>query len=291
MNAAILLSVVAGIGWAVNIVLVRWSLERTAAPPMIGALVGLSTAALLVTGAALLTTQPLPDSTSIWKFALVGAIAPGSSQGLFVAAIGAIGTSRSSVLVSTNPLVSVLLAITFLDEGWQLAVIIGTLLTVMGGALISWEPGVGFRQLGVVLALATAVTFGVRDVVARQFSSTSNVSSLWSAAIVLITASFVVGTIAVLQRHGSNKRNIILDISQALPEFSLSGVAIAVALTSLFAALNQGQVSLVAPLSNAAQSLAVVALGAIVFGARERSNRVLVALVLVVIGGALITTA
>ncbi len=287
MNAAILLSLVAGCGWAVNIVLVRWSLDRTAAPPLVGALVGLTSAAAIVTAAAILTTQPFPDTATISKFALVGAIAPGSSQGLFVAAIGAIGTSRSSVLVSTNPLVSVLLAMLFLNEGWQTIIIVGTFLTVIGGALISWEPGIGFRQIGVLLALATAITFGVRDVVARQFSSTSDVSSLWSAAIVLTTASLVVGTLTVLRRP----RTISDDIRRALPEFGLSGLAIAVALTSLFGALNQGEVSLVAPLSNAAQSLAVVALGAMVFGARERTGRVLVALVLVVIGGVLITAA
>ncbi len=287
MNTAIVLSLLAGCGWAVNIVLVRWSLDRTSAPPLVGALVGLSTAAILVSALALASSQPFPDASTIGKFALVGAIAPGSSQGLFVAAIGAIGTSRSSVLVSTNPLVSVLLAMIFLNEDWQVVVIAGTLLTVAGGALISWEPGIGFRQVGVLLALATAFTFGVRDVVARQFSTTSDVSSIWSAAIVLISASLVVGAIALVQR----RRTIGLDVKAALPEFALSGVAIAIALTALFSALSQGRVGLVAPLSNAAQSLAVVTLGAVVFGARERTNRILIALVLVVIGGALITTA
>lgn len=287
MNTAIALSLLAGCGWAINIVLVRWSLDRTSAPPLVGAFVGLSTAAIFVSGAALISSQPFPDASTIGKFALVGAIAPGSSQGLFVAAIGAIGTSRSSVLVSTNPLVSVLLAMILLNEEWQVVIIIGTLLTVAGGALISWEPGIGFRQIGVLLALATAFTFGVRDVVARQFSTTSDVSSIWSAAIVLISASLVVGAIAVVQRHQTIGR----DITTALPEFALSGLAIAIALTSLFGALNQGKVSLVAPLSNAAQSLAVVTVGGLVFGARERTGRILVALVLVVLGGALITTA
>ncbi len=287
MNTAIALSLLAGCGWAVNIVLVRWSLDRTSAPPLVGALVGLGTAAVLVSTVALISSQPFPDATTIGKFALVGAIAPGSSQGLFVSAIGAIGTSRSSVLVSTNPMVSVLLAMILLNEDWQVVVIVGTLFTVAGGALISWDPGFGFRQIGVVLALATAFTFGVRDVVARQFSTTSDASPIWSAAIVLSAASLVVAGIALVQR----RRKIGHDMKMALPEFALSGVAIAVALTALFGALDQGQVSLVAPLSNAAQSLAVVALGALVFGARERTNRILVALVLVVIGGALIATA
>ena len=81
------------------------------------------------------------------------------------------------------------------------------------------------------------------------------------------------------------------EISRAIPSFAYSGLAIAVALTSLLTAFNHGQVGLVAPLANAAQSLVVVALGTLVFGARERTTRILLALVLVAMGGVLITTA
>jgi hypothetical protein len=62
-----------------------------------------------------------------------------------------------------------------------------------------------------------------------------------------------------------------------------------VALPSLFAALDRTRVGVVAPLTNAAQSVMVVALGAAVFGARERTPRILAALVFVVAGGTLIT--
>ncbi len=287
MNPAIPLAVVAGSAWASNIVVVRWALDRTRARPLTGALVGLSTAALTVSTVAFLSAQSLPDSASIWKFALIGAIAPGSSQGLFVAAIGDIGTSRSSVLVSTNPLVSVILASIFLGEGWRAVILVGTLLTVVGGALISWEPAKGFGQIGVLLALATAATFGLRDVIARQVVSSVDVSPLWTSAIVLTSASAVVGVMSLMQSRKSLAREVLL----ALPSFTYSGLAISVALTSLLAAFDRGQVGLVAPLANASQSLVVVALGTIAFGARERTTRILVALVLVAVGGILITTA
>jgi uncharacterized membrane protein len=139
----------------------------------------------------------------------------------------------------------------------------------------------------VLLALATAFTFGVRDVVARHVSTKSDVSSLWAAVGVLTAATLVVGLLALMQ----NRLSVATEIRRAVPWFVPSGLAIAVALTSLFTAFDRDRVSLVAPLSNAAQSLAVVALGAMVFGARERTHRILVALVFVGAGGALITAA
>ena len=77
-------------------------------------------------------------------------------------------------------------------------------------------------------------------------------------------------------------------LASALAGFGHPAV-IAVALTSLFMAFDRGRVGLVAPLTNAMQSVVVVALGALIFGARERTTRILLALVLVGIGGALIT--
>ncbi len=285
MDLAVALAVVAGIAWATNIVVVRWALDRSLAPPMAGGFVGVAVAALIAIAVAVAIGGDPPSGGLIWRFALVGAIAPGSSQGLFVASIKAIGPARSSVLVSTNPLWSVVLAIVFLDEGWRVPVLVGTALIVIGGVLISWEPGLGFGHIGVVLALIVAITFGVRDVVARQFTTETDLSMWWAAAIVLGTAALVVAMIGVVQLRGGFAAGVV----SAAPSFAWSGIAIAVALTSLFWALDRARVGVVAPLTNASQSVAVVMIAAAVFGARERTPRILAALVLVVAGGVLIT--
>lgn len=285
MDFAVVLSLIAGFGWAVNIVVVRWALDRSAAPPMAGAFVGVAVAAVCALAVALVVGGDPPSWGLIWRFALVGAIAPGSSQGFFVSSIKAIGPARSSVLVSTNPIWSVLLAILFLDEGWRVAVLIGTVLVVAGGVLISWEPGLGFRHVGVVLALLVAITFGVRDVVASQFTSETDLSIWWAASVVLGTAVLVVAMIGLVQHRGRFAAGVV----NAAPSFVWSGLAIAVALPSLFAALDRTRVGVAAPLTNAAQSVMVVVLGAAMFGARERTPRILAALVFVVAGGTLIT--
>jgi drug/metabolite transporter (DMT)-like permease len=287
MDAAIVLAAVAGAGWACNIVVVRWALVRTGAPALVGATVGVTVAAIVALLVAVLAGQSPPGTDDVWRFALVGAIAPGSSQGLFVAAIGSIGPSRTSVLIGTSPAWSVVLAILFLDESWRIPIVVGTLLTIAGGALISWEPGASARRLGVLLALATAVTFGVRDVVAREFSTDSDVSSWWAGAVVLSTAAAVLVIMVGVSERGA----LAAGVRRAVPEFLASGVLIGLALPVLLEALDRGEVSVVAPLSLASQNLTVVALSAAVFGANERTRRILVALVLIIIGATLVTAA
>lgn len=286
MDIGVILTLVAGVGWATNIVVVRWALDRTETPPLAGAFVGVAVASLVTLLVAVAVGASHPDGGDLWRFALVGVIAPGSSQGLFVSSIRSIGPARSSVLVSTNPIWSILLAVLFLGESPRLILLVGAGLVVLGGILTSWEPGLGFRHVGVVLALIVAVSFGIRDVVARQFTSGSHLSVWWSAAVVLAAASATVGVIGLVQ-HGPGFR---ADVGRAAPAFVWSGLVIAGALTALLAALGRTTVGVVAPLTNAAQSVTVVALGAVVVGKTERTPRILAALVLVVLGGALITS-
>ena len=63
------------------------------------------------------------------------------------------------------------------------------LIDCTGSALISWEKGIRFRQIGIVFAIATSLTFAIRDVVARHFNVGTDVSSWWSGTVVLIAAS------------------------------------------------------------------------------------------------------
>lgn len=286
MDTAIILAALAGFFWAANIVIVRWALHRVTTTPMAAAAVGVGVAALVALTVALVSGGTGPTGDDLWRFGLVGAIAPGSSQGLFVAAIGSIGPSRTSVLIGTSPVFSVLLAIAFLDEGWQAAIVVGTLVTVIGGALISWEPHLLARRVGVVLAIATAFSFGVRDVVARSFNTDTEISPWWSGALVLGAATVVLAAVVAIQE----RRRTLDRLKGALPEFLASGLMIGLALPTLLAALDRGRVGIVAPLSLAAQHVSVVVLAAIVFGAHERTPRILFAIGLVVLGAALVSS-
>ena len=285
METASLLAIISGVCWATNITIVKWALNRSRASALVGATVGVSIAAIVSLTLALLSGSSFPDSEVLWKFAIVGIIAPGSSQGLFVSSIGSIGPARTSILIGTSPVFSVLLAVIFLDESWKTTIMIGTLLTVVGSALISWEKGIRFRQIGIVFAIATSLTFGIRDVVARHFNLGTDVSSWWSGTVVLIAASITLW-IFVFIKFGPIWK---AQTRKALPEFIPSGIMIGIALPLLLEALNKGAVNIVAPLALAAQNIAIVILSGWFFGSRERTRQVITAMILIFIGGVVVT--
>ena len=285
METASLLAIISGVCWATNITIVKWALNRSRASALVGATVGVTIAAIVSLILALISGSSLPDSEVLWKFAIVGIIAPGSSQGLFVSSIGSIGPARTSILIGTSPVFSVLLAVIFLDESWKTTIMIGTLLTVVGSALISWEKGIRFRQAGIVFAIATSLTFAIRDVVARHFNVGTDVSSWWSGTIVLISASITLW-IFVSIKFGPIWKT---QTRKALPEFIPSGIMIGIALPLLLEALNRGAVNIVAPLALASQNIAIVILSGWFFGSRERTTQVIMAMVLILIGGIVVT--
>ena len=285
METASLLAIISGVCWATNITIVKWALNRSRASALVGATVGVTIAAIVSLILALISGSSLQDSDVLWKFAIVGIIAPGSSQGLFVSSIGSIGPARTSILIGTSPVFSVLLAVIFLDESWKTTIMIGTLLTVVGSALISWEKGIRFRQAGIVFAIATSLTFAIRDVVARHFNVGTNVSSWWSGTIVLIAASITLW-IFVSIKFGPIWKT---QTRKALPEFIPSGIMIGIALPLLLESHNKGAVNIVAPLALASQNIAIVILSGWFFGSRERTRQVIVAMILIFVGGIVVT--
>jgi drug/metabolite transporter (DMT)-like permease len=290
MDIAIVFAVFSGVSWGTNMVIVRWSLDKTRASSDVGALVSIGSAAVVALALALLTGADASGLTfgTIARFSLVGAIAPGAAQVLFMAAIRTIGPARGGVLIGTAPMFAVVLAIIFLDEDWRVGIIVGTLATVAGGVLLSWDNSAttlstSIRRIGVLLALTTAVAFGVRDVVARHFASGTSLNVTWAAVVVLTSGTLALGLITLFRT-----RHLVTEIRSTLPSMMWSGLVVGIALPALLESLSRGEVGVVAPINNGAQVVTVVILSSIFFGKRERSWRVFVALALVVAGGTLI---
>ncbi len=289
MSLPIVLALTAGVLWGLNMVASRWGLDATGVSSDIGAFVAIATATLVAAATAWtagVDTAGL-DAGSIGRYALIGAIAPGASQGIFLAAINSIGPARTGLFIGAAPMFSVILAMAFIGEPWRFAIIIGTLLTVAGGVIISLERGYtdlhGFMRRGSLLALATALAFGIRDVAARQLTVDVDVEVWWATTVILASGALTIAVIAV-----SRGANLIRGTRQALPHLAVSGVLVGFAMPILIWALSEGDVGIVSPMANAAQIISVVALSTYVYGARERSPRLIVALTLVLAGGTLI---
>jgi hypothetical protein len=101
---------------------------------------------------------------------LAGLLSPGAAQILVTLAIRDSGSSRVSMILGTAPLVSVTLALLFLDEPASAPLIAGAVLIVAGGVLLAREPErpAHLNRLGLVFAFAGATLLAIRDNLVRH---------------------------------------------------------------------------------------------------------------------------
>jgi len=217
--------------------------------------------------------------SSAWPFLLAGLLSPGAAQIFVTVAIRESGSSRVSMIFGTAPLVSVTIALVFLNEPASAPLIAGAVLIVAGGVLLARERErpAHLNRLGLVLALAGASLFAIRDNLVRHLA----VGSTAVPPAVAAAAALLGGTvlIAVWARQGIGRRWI---------PFLPAGVFFGASYVCLFEAYYRGRVTVVAPLV-AIESLVGVALSAVLLRESELVGRRLVlAAALVVAGGALI---
>jgi len=221
-----------------------------------------------------------------WPFFVAGIWVPGISQMLFTRAVGVIGPSRTAILVGVSPVLSAGFAIALLGEPFRVALAAGTILVVAGGMLLAWERGgpAAVLPVGAALALTAGVLFAVRDNFVRWAATENDVPGVVAAAASLATASVVI-LLVVATRQSSLAR-----VRRAARPFLLSGLVYGLSYACLFAAFDRGRVTVVAPLY-ATESLWAVVVSVLVLRRAERVGvRLLAAAVLVVGGGALISS-
>ena len=232
----------------------------------------------LVAAAAETPARGLHLSTA-WPFMLAGLLSPGAAQIFVTVAIRESGSSRVSMIFGTAPLVSVTIALVFLNEPASAPLIAGAVLIVAGGVLLARERErpAHLNRIGLVLAFAGATLFAIRDNLVRHLA----VGSTAVPPAVAAAAALLGGTvlIAVWARQGIGRRWI---------PFLPAGVFFGASYVCLFEAYYRGRVTVVAPLV-AIESLVGVALSAVLLRDSELVGRRLVfAAALVVAGGALI---
>jgi drug/metabolite transporter (DMT)-like permease len=281
---AVLFGVLGGACFGALAVTVRVAL-RSGAEPEVGAAIAAGTAFVISTALALATWSSVKPG-QLWAFALVGMLVPGASQILFVRSVRDAGPSRASILIGTAPLMSVLIALTLLDEPFHIALVAGTVLVVAGGAALTRErvrPH-DIKTLAAALALMCAALFAIRDNLVRWVARDQHPPPLVAAATSLLGAATLLAVYLILVK----RRGLPGKLRAAVRPFAPAGVALTGGYVCLLEAFSHGRVSVVAPL-NATQSLWAVAFSALALGKAEAiGSRLLVAGALIVAGGALI---
>jgi drug/metabolite transporter (DMT)-like permease len=222
-----------------------------------------------------------------WPFFVTGLFAPGISQILFTRGVGVIGPSRTAILVGISPVLSAAIAVTILGEPLQAGLVFGTLLVVGGGTLLVRERGgrsAAALSLGIALGLSAALLFAVRDNLVRWAARGSEVPGFVAATASLVSASLVILLVVALRPHAAGR------IRRAARPFVPSGLVYGVSYACLYSAFDRGRVTVVAPLV-ATESLFAVLISLVLLRRSELIGpRLLLATVLVVSGGALISS-
>ena len=218
----------------------------------------------------------------VWPFLLAGLLSPGVSQFLFTFAVREAGASRTSVVIGTAPLFSVVIAVVVLDEPLETALAVGAVLIVAGGFLLASERDrpEHVRLLGLGLALTATIVFAVRDNFIRWLAVDTDVTPGVAASATLTAGAAMMAAFVLLGRAPLRRRDARL--------FAPAGVLFGLSYVCLFEAYYHGLVTVVSPLV-ATESLWGVALSAVVLGASERVGvRLVAGAALVVCGGVLI---
>ena len=238
---------------------------------------------------ALATTLPFVavrgdlELGGVWPFLLAGILGPGMSQLLFTWAVRDAGPSRTSVVVGTAPLFSVVIALVALNEPLRAALMLGALLIVVGGLLLVGESvrPAHFKLMGLGFAFAATAVFAVRDNLVRWLSTDTPVNPSLAAAATLGSGCLCVCAYVLVARGGA----IPL---RRLPAFLPAGVMFGLSYVALFEAYYRGRVTVVSPLVST-ESLWGVLLSAVILRRSELVGpRLLAGAALVVAGGALI---
>ena len=220
-----------------------------------------------------------------WPFLATGLFAPGISQILFTRGVGAIGPSRTAVLVGISPVLSAAIAVTLLDEPLHAALAAGTLLVVAGGMLLVRERArpAALLSVGIWLGLSAALLFAVRDNLVRWAARGNEVPGFVAATASLASAAVVIFLFVAL------RSDRVASIGMASRPFVLSGLIYGVSYACLYTAFDRGRVTVVAPLV-ATESLFAVLISMVALRRSEHIGpRLLLAAMLVVGGGALIS--
>jgi drug/metabolite transporter (DMT)-like permease len=223
------------------------------------------------------------DIGELWPFALAGLLGPGLSQLLFTFAVRDAGPSRTSVVVGTAPLFSVVIALVFLDEAFHAALALGALLIVVGGVLLVGERTrpEHVKRSGLVLAFLATIVFATRDNLVRWLAVETDAAPPGAAAAATLAAGGLVTALYLV----AARRPFRLAHAR---HFAPAGVAFGLSYLSLFEAYYRGPVTVVSPLV-ATESLWGVTLSALFLRRHELVGPRLVAgAALVVAGGALI---
>lgn len=287
------LALLTAVLWGASEPISKLGLERGGSPFQVAlTVVVVSTiaywAALLVRGGRVFVHEP----AALAIFAFTGLLGTALARVITYTGTQRVGASINSAGINTRPVFATIGAVLFLGEVLTLQTAVGIVIVVAGLIALALSRGGdirGWRPRDLVFPLGAAMAFAAGNVIRRFGFTTTDITPLEGVA--LNETAGLIGLLAyIVMRHGGDVRGFLAAPRRAYLYFIGTGALSAVALFSLFEALDRGQVVIVDPISSPT-SLFALLFTAILLRDVERITRRLVLGVLLVITGVVLITA
>ena len=225
-------------------------------------------------------------SPGIFVFMLGGLLHPLASQVLAFESNRRIGPTISATFCATAPFFATITAMLFLNESLTLVNGLGTLLTVAGIMILSWDrKGVAVIVVpALLLASGAAIIRGVNHTIGKF--GLSLMPNPFMAAFVSFTVAFLGAVLVYRLRTGNLPKPFQLHRT-GFWIFSFTGVLIGIAIWCMYGALFTGSVSVASPIISAFPMFTMLA--AIIFKQETVSRRIVAGVCVVVLGVVLIS--
>ncbi len=244
---AALFALITAFFFALHNVLIKKGLKTSNPATAVFITLGVNMILLWAMGAFLHPLHSLATPGTL-VFVAVGLFQPGLTRLLTAKSIEKVGVAITDPIRATTPMFSSLLAILFLDENMTLAIFGGTLLIILGIALLSY-PKEGTRRIElryVLYPVFASFLVGLSQV-ARKFGL-EFIPHPSLAAAVTATSSFTV--ISILLWFGKKKDWGLSLNKESLRFYLAAGVVISLGMASLYNALTLGEVVVVIPITS-----------------------------------------
>lgn len=286
------LALVTAAAWGAASPLTKLGLDRggtafQAALTVVGVSVVVYWVAVVATGGRLATHPP-------WVYALfvaTGLAGTALARALAFEGVDRLGASVNSAGINTRPVWASLLAVGLLGEVVTVQMALGIAIVVAGLVALALSEGgdvAGWDLADLVFPLAAALLFGGSNVARRFAFEATRVTALEGVA--MNEAAGLVGLVGfLLVRSEAGPRRALAAPRRAYAFFVAAGLLSALALFTLFEALDRGQVVVVDPLSSPTSLFAILYTAVFLRRLERVTGRLLVGAALVVAGVALIT--
>ncbi len=180
-------------------------------------------------------------------FVAVGLFVPGVTRVLSFRGIRTMGSSITSTIINTTPVLSTLLAILLLGERPGALLLSGVVLTVAGLVTVSWVGSrANYRKRELLYPFLCAFIFSLKDITVRWALAAGDGQPIFSAGIAALASTV---QIFLITRYAQGEKFVLPSLPVAR-WFVGSGIFTGGSFLFMYLALSMERVTIVAPLIN-----------------------------------------